>query len=120
MFLIDTAGRNSGRSLGGIPDAGIIDQGTKNIRVKIASIDSMAEHLKGRTGQLNYIDGAIGAIFLYSEVLYPLPRGLQIDQRFIPVVNNVVVEFVYQIRDCSFDLGNFSYTAFVLNRYTEG
>ena len=73
----------------------------------------MAEHLKGRTGQLNYIDGAIGAIFLYSEVLYPLARCLQIDQQFIPVVNNIVVEFVYQIRDCSFDLGNFSYTAFV-------
>ena len=80
----------------------------------------MAEHLKGRTGQLNYIDDAIGVIFLYSEVFYPLACRPQINQRFIPVVNNVVVEFVYQIRDCSFDLGNFSYTAFVINRYTEG
>ena len=88
--------------------------------MKIAPIDSMTEHLKGRTGQLDHLDGAIGAVFLYSEVLYPLARGIQINQRFIPVVNNVAVEFVYQIRDCSFDLGNFSYTAFVLNRYTEG
>ena len=73
VFLIDTAGRDSGRSLGGVPDTGIVDQGTKNIRMKIAPIDSMAEHLKGCTGQLDYLDGAIGAVFLYSEVLYPPP-----------------------------------------------
>ena len=92
MFLIDTASRDSCGALGGVPNARVFQQGAVDVRVNILSVDGVTKHLEGSTGQLNYFKSFTRIILVYSKVFYPLARCLQIDQRFIPVVGDVMAE----------------------------
>ena len=105
--------------MGGIPDARIVDQSMEDIRAKIVSVDGVTKHLKWSTGQLDHFNGAFRIVLLYSEMLYSLACRLQIDQRLIPVIGDVAAELIFKIRPRPLKLGNLSYTALVLDRYTE-